>query len=340
MRLAAVFLFLLLLFSRSYGADVTFDTLRSWLDFSCVDFRIKGICIKHKHGKIKVGVKVSYYLPVAIVETPPVPYETAIAPLRPVLKSSEPLVSRLVSSIPVLSSVGTYEFGGNVEGLEDTYYREAHIFSFPGMANPVLSVLSMVCDKPDFSLFVWFSESDPIDWRLGFRDYLSQVKGLPAKISRLAQGLRNLSSTLSSPSFSPEGILNRLRVSTETFTDSLRQINPSQSDWKELLTKVQDAADKVGRAIPDAGWGSKTPHVGYVHDVSSTIAYHLIAVRALDLAFPLKPRWGEDKFQMILPRQTGCYKLGSDRIKTETGKMLGGETPVWVYWYHYECCVF
>lgn len=339
MRVLAFLIFLIVLLPKSYAGDLTETAIKNWLDFSCIDFRVKGICIKHKHGRIKIGIKVSYYLPVAVVEAPPAPYRTEIAPLKPVLKASEPLVDRLASQIPIFSSVG-YEFGGNVEGEEDTYYREVHIFSFPGLANPVLSILTDVCDKPDFSLFVWLSETDPIDWRLGVRDYLSQARNLTGKARRLAGLLSNLSGSLSSPNFSLDGIVERLRSSVQGFTENLRSLKPSSADWREVLSGMQKTADKIGRHIPDAGWGSKTPHVGYVHDVSSTVAYHLMAVRALDLAFPLKPRWGEDKFQMILPTQTGCYKLGSDRIKTETGKMVGGDTPVWIYWYHYECCVF
>ena len=335
-----LFLFLFLLsFSKSYAVELTGNSIKNWLDFSCIDFRVRGICIKHKHGHIKVGIKVSYYLPVAVVEVPPVPYKTSIVPLRPVLKASEPVVDRLVSQIPVFSSVG-YEFGGNMDGLEDTYYREVHIFSFPGLANPVLSLLTAVCDRPNFSLFVWLSETDPIDWRLGVKDYVSGVKSLTGKARQLAGIFSRLSNTLSSPEYSLNGIVDRVRTSFESFKDSVSSLHPSTSDWKELLSGLQKAADRIGKHIPDAGWGSKTPHIGYVHDVSSTIAYHLMAVRALDLAFPLKPRWGVDKFQMILPTQTGCYKLGSDRIRTETGKMVGGETPVWIYWYRYDCCVF
>jgi len=339
-----VFLFLLFLILSAVPAvraqNVAVGTVRDWLDFSCIDFRIKGICIKHKHGRIKVGLRVSYYLPVAVVEVPPVPYRTSIAPLRPVLKASEPLVDRLVGQVPVLSSVGSYEFGGNTEGEEDTYYREVHIFTFPGLANPVLEVLPLVCGRPHFPVFVWFSEADPIDWRLGLKDYLHAAAGLSGKALKLARLLRNLSSSLSSPNFSLDAVLNKLRDSVRSFLKGLKDIKPSSSDWQEVFSKVQETADRVASAIPDAGWGSKTPHIGYVHDVSSTIAYHLMAVRALDLAFPLKPRWGVDKFQMVLPTRTGCYKLGSDRIRTETGKMVGGETPVWIYWYRYDCCVF
>jgi hypothetical protein len=340
-RVVAFLLFAVLLSFRCALAE-SYDfssVLQSWLDPSCIDFRIKGICIKHKHGHIKVGVKVSYYLPVALVEAPPSPYQTAIPPLKPVLKAAEPAVERMVQSLPVFSSLG-YEFGGNIEGLEDTYYREVHIFSFPGIANPILQLLPMLCGRPYLPTFVWFSEADPLDWRLGLHDYLNGVKNLPAQAQKLADDLKKLSSVLSSPVTSLKNFASYLKNRVSGLLDSLRSQHFTQQDWKSVLEGIQKAADKTASSLPDGGWGSKKPHVGYVHDVSSTIAYHLMAVRALDLAFPLKPRWHEDKFQMVLPTKTGCYYIGDDRIKTETGKMVGGDTPVWVYWYHFECCVF
>ncbi|WP_456419311.1 hypothetical protein [Thermovibrio sp.] len=324
----------LVLFANSYaGQMIGIADLRSWLDFSCIDFKVEGICIKHKHGRIKVGIKVSYYLPVAVVEEPPVPYETMLAPLRPALKASEPLVSQLVSKIPMLSG-GPYEFGGNIEGVEDTYYREVHIFSSPVLANPALSLLTAVCDRPDFSFFVWFSETDPIEWRLGLKDYLKGISGLPAKA-------RSLLSYSTSAELSPESFASFLKEKLKSFKEELNSF--SQRDWKNVDVSFKaslERIDELASKVPDGGWGSKFPHIGYVHDVSSTIAYHLIAVRALDYAFPLKPRWHKDKFQMIYPVKTGCYKIGSDRIKTEAGKMLKGDTPVWIYWYKFKCCVF
>ena len=323
---------ILLLISNALASPI--NPLEGWLNFSCVDFRIKGICIKHKHGKIKVGVKVSYYLPVAVVETPPTPYQTRIPPLSPVLKASEPLVDRLASRVPLLSG-SPYEFGGNIEGEEDTYYREAHVFSFPTIANPVLQLLPLACGRPHVNFFVWLSETDPLQWRWGLKDYLKTLTSLPARLSRLAGAVSSFSTAFS---LSPESIFDALKERLDRFERELRGVR--ESDWKELFSAAQEGAEKLARRIPDAGWGSKTPHTGYVHDVSSTIAYHLIAVRALDYSFPLKPRWGVDKFQMVYPVKTGCYKLGEDRIRTEAGKMVGGETPVWIYWYKFECCVF
>ncbi len=334
------FLLLLVLFFplKAFAEDVTFDSLKNWLDFSCVDFRVRGICIKHKHGRIKIGLKISYYLPVALVEVPPSPYRTAVAPLRPVLRASEPAIDKLVSAIPLFSS--GYEFGGNIEDVEDTYYREAHVFSFPWIANPVLQLLPLACGRPYVPYFLWFSETDPLDWRLGMKDYLGQIRALPAKLNRLRNAITSYSSVATSPTNSIKNLVTRIMRDVSDFFKSLKSIKADVSDWKALLSKAQGVADRLEKAIPDGGWGSKTPHVGYVHDVSSTIAYHLMAVRALDLSFPLKPRWGVDKFQMVLPVQTGCYKLGSDRIRTETGKMLRGDTPVWIYWYRFNCCVF
>ena len=205
-------------------------------------------------------------------------------------------------------------------------------------------MLPFLCGEPAVGFSIWFSESDPLDWRLGISDYIKTAKNFVGKVKDLAEAVTTLSSSLSSSTFSTKDILkkvtDKIKDSVSSFKDNLSEINPSDKDWKDLAVSIQEAADKIASAIPDGGWGSKTPHIGYVHDISSTIAYHLIAVRALDLAFPLKPRWGVDKFQMIRPRLTGCYVIGSDRIATETGKMLGGDTPVWIYWYRYDCCVF
>jgi len=330
-----LFLFLLLFSIPSFAGPE--NPIEGWLNFSCVDFKIKGICIKHEHGKIKVGVKISYYLPVAVVEAPPVPYMTKMAPLKPVLKGAEPLVEDLVSSVPILSEIGAYEFGGNQESEEDTYYREVHIFSFPTIANPVLQLLPLLCGRLHLDFFFWLSETDPLQWRFGLKDYLKFVAGLPQKVAGLGSTVRSFSTAMF---LSPGAFLDALKERIGAFKEKLSDIKAEEKDWKELMAAAQKEADKVASMIPDAGWGSKTPHTGYVHEVSSTIAYHLMAVRALDYVFPLKPRWGVDKFQMVYPTPTGCYVLGDDRIKTELGKMIGGETPVWIYWYKFECCVF
>jgi hypothetical protein len=331
---AAVLLVLLLAVPARSSDFLSLNNLKNWFDYSCIDFKIKGICIKHTHFGVKVGIKVSYYLPVAVVETPPTPYQTELPFLKPFLEGIEPVADRIGSA--VLST--TYEFGGNVEGVEDTYYREAHIVSFPGIASPVLQVMSSFCDEPDPVYFFWFSETDPLNWRLGLKDYLKAAGSVPKEASRLVSTVSNLSTSVSTSSLSPSSVISLLKSKLKSLKEQISSL--SKKSWKELLESAQKGAEKLASKIPDAGWGSKTPHTGYVHDVSSTIAYHLIAVRALDYSFPLKPRWGTDKFQMVYPTHTGCYKLGDDRIKTEKGKMVGGETPVWIYWYKFECCVF
>ena len=136
-------LFLLLLIPLKASAMLTEDIIVKSLNLNCIDFRVHGICVKKKHGKIKIGIRISYYLPVAVVETPPVPYKTELKPLAPALRAAEPAVERLISQIPIFSKLGTYEFGGNIEDHEDTFYREAHICSSARLAT--LSVWRACC---------------------------------------------------------------------------------------------------------------------------------------------------------------------------------------------------
>ncbi|ADU97711.1 hypothetical protein Theam_1755 (plasmid) [Thermovibrio ammonificans HB-1] len=331
-KLGAILLLLLLFFVSPARAGITDTDLKNWLDFNCIDFRIKGICVRHHHFHIQVGLRISYYLPVAVVEAPPNPYQTELAFLKPIMQLSKPLVDRLMES---LLGQDYYEFGGNVCGVEDTYYREVHIVSFPGLANPVLQLIA-TCDRPPSLYFLWLSETDPIQWRFGVKDYISAVASIPAKINSLVNTLSSFSSSISSSS--PSALFQSLKDRLRGLEQKLSSYKPE--DFKELFKTLQQGADLLSKKIPDGGWGSKFPHTGYVHDISSTVAYHLMAVRALDYAFPLKPRWGVDKFQEVYPEQTGCYTLGSDRVKTEYGKLLKGETLVWIYWYRFECCLF
>jgi len=272
--------------------------LKNLLDFSCIDFKVEGICIKHKHGKIKIGIKISYYAPVALVETPP-GFQTSFVLANPVLQSTESLVGKLASAIPILSAT-SYEVGGNIEdpsgNVGSVFYREAHVFAFPGITNPVLDIIGMTCGKSDFGFFFFASETDPLDWRFGFGDYLKAVKNLAAQVKQFLSSVQSFrNSVIGDLKSLPE----RLSKGIKDFTNKIQNLNSQNFDWKNLLEKAQEGADKLSSALPDGGWGSMTPHIGYVHEVSDVIAYHLMAVRALDLSFSLKPRWGVDKFQML-----------------------------------------
>ncbi|MGE3540230.1 MAG: TraU family protein [Candidatus Tectimicrobiota bacterium] len=100
-------------------------------------------------------------------------------------------------------------------------------------------------------------------------------------------------------------------------------------------------------------WGALYPRSGFGITGSAPVGSGLAAARALDIAsnplgnptlpearVVLQPTGGSSQCcQLALPRQTGCFPVGTNPALWETGTVSADGTYLWIFWRRRTCCV-
>ena len=107
-------LFLFLQISVSHAA-VSVVSLQSKVDWSCVQFKITGVCVKAIYPY--VGVRVSYNQPVLLVETVKKPGDSAITEYQPIVSSMTSAGGGLMSTAGGAISSGS----SSTSNTDDTH---------------------------------------------------------------------------------------------------------------------------------------------------------------------------------------------------------------------------
>jgi len=121
----------LLIFSFTANA-FAFDEFFSWINDSCFDVHLKPKgCIKIKHGKVKFGLKVTYWLPIGIMEVTDKPCDFSLG--LPVLDQTLSVAGELCNRLPYLQS------GSLSDDLTFPYSRyQVHVYSLPPALIPII----------------------------------------------------------------------------------------------------------------------------------------------------------------------------------------------------------
>jgi len=132
---------------------------------SCVKFEIAGICIKVKHGRVKVGIKIRVWRPELLVETVKNPGESVI----PFIGSAVSKIAQesLKSLIGYIITSGSQEQKGT-----NLQFNEVHVYDFPLKNLLAIFFGGLWCyggtsSWGAISFFKYFSELDFLEWRFG-----------------------------------------------------------------------------------------------------------------------------------------------------------------------------
>ena len=172
-------LFLFLQISVSHAA-VSVVSLQSKVDWSCVQFKITGVCVKAIYPY--VGVRVSYNQPVLLVETVKKPGDSAITEYQPIVSSMTSAGGGLMSTAGGAISSGS----SSTSNTDDTHtqFNEAHVYGFP-FEQAFNSMVSSQCPEnvennqgPDY-----VSELDAVEGREGNFEKMNPKSLMSEKIA-------------------------------------------------------------------------------------------------------------------------------------------------------------
>ena len=305
---------------------------------SCIRYKVKGICIKHKHGHIEIGIKISMWKPVLLIETVKKPFD-----------SNLPLVGKFGSMITKKLS------SGSIRGSGDEYlqFNDVHIMSFPfsSFMDLVGDVVPMWCGglEAPFPTLYYLSELDFMNWRQ-FADMFT-VHG---PISQIASffgicDLLNFKNIVGMEQKSKKGKTNH--QSTGKIGTSLNKIETSLH-LDKLIKKLKKLSSKLHLGNLCMGdWGATYPRRGFIRNQSEVVGSAADAFRAASwdsektqvivrfLPLPFTPST-DDELQMALPYKSKCIKIGENPSLWENGKLSPNGKYLWIYWKHFTCCKF
>ena len=277
---------------------------------SCIHYRIKGICIRHKHGHIEIGIKIEMWKPVLLIETVKRPFD-----------SNLPIVSELKSAVPSkIASSGSVRSSGD----EQLQFNEVHIMSFPFSAflSLIGNIVPMWCGglESPFPTLYYLSELDFVNWRQLADEFTLKSLGSQLASAFTVCQIANLGNNL----------LDLLK-----FHHLTRKI-PHFRGLGNLCMGYW------GPTYPRRGWiANQSEVVGSAADAFRAAYWDSDnsqpKVRFLPLPFTPSVN---DELQEALPHKSGCIKIGENPALWEYGKLSPNGKYLWIYWKHFTCCKF
>jgi len=321
-------------FFESFATSFNPLELIKLIDFSCLKCSFKGICIKWDDGELKIGVRISYWVPVGFAETGRAfefgASHRALGFLTPLFK---PIVDSLSPFVPKGGKTTTFIRGNEVYFKLYPHYLGWGNFILSALAQALVSVISKqpwcVCGVLENAL-------------------KRRVFNVPLKVKEIYEKL-NLSKYLDYlQKF--EGfysILNPLPFFASEFVFPIWIIDTLSPDTRTFLPFIDSVVETLTRTSTSAGilacpyliealfkhhvrfpagldpsficvghWGFGYPRTGIVYHPDPVVAGLLSIARFLHLfsrTFPvinLSYSNQTVKFQMFNPHKTGCFRPG------------------------------
>ena len=334
---------------------------------SCINFKIKGICIKHKHGHIKIGIKIEMWKPVLLVETVKKPFDTNL-----------PLVSTFSSFVPSnIASSGSI----NYESQRALQFNEVHIMSFPFsfFLSVIGNIVPFWCGglEAPFPTVYYLTELDFLNWRqtadmFTLKGFLGNTLSL-FKVCDLVNLPKSASDTydFAKSTVNTVGKVGHGVAGGHGFTKDLSNaMDQATSQLSHAVGNLQQQIShltgQIGKQLGFSGfhisginlgnmcvgtWGVLYPRAGWNPNESEVVGSAMDAFRAASwdadvkqpkvsfLPLPFTPSLS-DKLQLALPRMSGCIKIGENPMLWDLGLVSPDGKYLWVYWKHFECCKF
>lgn len=317
---ASVVILMLLISRHSFSSPLPLSSILKMANTSCIHYKVKGICIKHKHGHIKVGIKISMWEPLLIIETVHMPFRTKMPGVSKVIEA----LRATVHGAGVLSSGSLH-----TEGWADTQFAEVHILNFPfsSWLGKVGSLLPMYCSNPvmndPFPTVYYLTELDFVNWR-EMAD-MATLKGLMSVIL-------NASAICGIGSFTADTV------------NTVAKVAHLKIPFKSGFHLGDMCLGFWGTTYPRRGWvQTPSPEVGSAVDVFRAVSWDSISNIAMPKIMihpiPFTPSTG-DKLQLAYPKITKCINIGEDPAIWDWGLVSKDGSYVWVYWRKFTCCKF
>ncbi len=335
-------------FLESFANPLNSLELIKLIDFSCLKCSFKGICIKWEDGTLKVGVRISYWVPVGFAEAGRAFEFGASHPALGFLSNLfKPVAESLSPFIPKGSKTTTFVRGNEVYFKLYPHYLGWGDFIFSALAQAIASVVSKqpwcVCGVLENALkrriFNVALKVKEIYEKLELSEYLDYLQKLEGFFS-----LINPIPFFAGEFVYPIWIVDTLSPDTRTFVPFINAViktlapNGAGALACPLLTetlfknRIKFPAGLDPSFICVGFWGFGYPRTGIVHHPDSLVAGLLSISRFLHLfsrTFPvINISYSNQtvKFQMFNPHKTGCFKPGY-YVSDPTAKPLMGISP-------------
>lgn len=275
-------------------------------------------CMDMKVGACTCGMPprpcalLSYYVPTTFVEVMPHPGESFFDDL-PGVKVQ--LGALDVRRIP---------FGAEADG--DTHSFQAHVLPVP-LSSVAMSTLACPVQPRELSCFEAMSEHLGSNWTTGAGDLLQPsflAWGANPKACLLTGAAKSVAGGERGPTLPGTGKCSSPLLGFKQFPPSLH--------------------------AACTGWGPFFPRTGTASGPSQTVGALLVAARIKSLAsevFLATPSHGEEKWQMISPQPSSCFREGENAALLETtrgvnevGRLTGASVRGYLFtvWSQVTCC--
>lgn len=325
LRLATIYVVAFIVFfaittNTAVSSPFSLASILKIVNTSCIHYKVDGICIKHKHGKVKVGVKISLWEPLLIVETVHMPFQTSLPGVSEAItafRNAHPSASKMFSS----GSMST-------EGMSTTQFFDVHVLNFPfsSWLGKIGSLLPMYCSNPvmdyPFPTVFYLTELDFVNWRQ-FAD-MASLKGLMSVIL-------NASAICGIGSF------------TADLANNVADLVHIKIPFKSGFHLGNMCLGFWGTTYPRRGWiGTQSPEVGSAVDVYRAVSWDSISnpyPRVMFSIIPISPNT-DDKLQLAYPKVSKCIDIGEYPAEWDWDLVSKTGSYLWIYWRKFTCCKY
>jgi len=235
-RLIAVVFFLLAFFSSAKAGGIW--DFKSWISSSCFNVHLKPKgCIKFKHGRVKFGLKVTYWLPVGIVEVTDKACDFSLG-IFPFDKASK-LVSPICNQLPYLKS------NPNMNSFWESYARyQVHVYTIPSVLYPVVKQLLMTTHfVPCFDFSLGDALTICSSCQSALEEALAPVEALEGKVNQFTEKVKDKVNDLV-----PDAVKNQVKKLNEKAKEVSDKVNDGLDFGEEsddYVSVVKKAYEKV-----------------------------------------------------------------------------------------------
>lgn len=317
-----------------------------YVNFACVTPEIyPKACVRFSKGRLQVGVKVKFWLPIGIIEVTPKACDFLGLGL---LKDLNPLTS-ICNSIPLAQGEATQNWS-----FSQNYMRShVHIFVIP---KPILDAIATAI-KAKFRLpCVSFDMSGVLSLSSGaLGSSLEKLKDVQQRLDAINQLLQGFSPVFISELVSPIWLNDLLSPDTKTVAPA---INAAMS----TLTQASPVAGvlacphmtkHLGKYLSNplidpsficvGHWGYGYPRIGVVRHDDPKIALALAGVRFWHLFSKTIPVISEKfsydhRLQVAYPAISPCFKPGDPVLPQLSMTYLPDRKIALIIWKNFGCC--
>jgi hypothetical protein len=319
-----------------------------YVNLSCAAPKIfPKLCVRFRKGKIQFGVKVSFWLPIGLMEVTPKACDFLNFGL---LTSLNPL-STICNSIPVAQGSGTQNW------LHEQNYMRSHVHLYV-IPKPILELIATAIKAKFLLPCVSIGAGEVLSLSTGVLTdslkFLKDASGYIEKINSLMQGF--------SPVFISE------LVSPIWLTDSLspdaKTIAPAINAAMASLMSTSPAAgvlacpylsERIGGLISNpvidpsficvGHWGYGYPRIGVVRHDNPNIANALAGVRFWHLFSKTIPVISEKfsyghKLQIAYPSVSPCFHPGDAILPQLALTYAPDRKTAYIIWKEFGCCSY